>query len=84
MTYAIDDTECKECPVSLITPESFQLVQILTDAQHVQKSTGAVSFSSDAGRWPARLYDAAKVLAVEDIRISNSLHTALEQRRPAR
>jgi hypothetical protein len=84
VNYFIEDTECKECPVSLITPESFQLVQILTDAQHVQKLTGAVSFSPDAGAWPARLYDAAKVLAIEDIRISNSLHEALEARRSRR
>lgn len=84
LTYAIEGTECTECPVSLISPESFQLVQILTDAQHVHKSTGAVSFDPNAGEWPPRLYDAAKILAIEDIRISNSLHEALERRRPAR
>jgi hypothetical protein len=68
--------------VSLITPESFQLVQIFTDAQHVQKLTGAVSYSPDAGEWPARLYDAAKALAIEDIRINNSLQEALARTRP--
>jgi hypothetical protein len=81
LSYFISDTECVECPVSLISPESFQLVQILTDAQHVQKGTGAVSFDPNAGEWPPRLYDAAKILAIEDIRISNSLQEALERRR---
>ena len=81
VSYFIADTECVECPVSLISPESFQLVQILTDAQHVQKATGAVSFDPNAGEWPPRLYDAAKILAIEDIRIYNSLQEALDQRR---
>jgi hypothetical protein len=81
LAYFIRDTECHECPVSLISPESFQLVQLLTDAQHVHKATGAVSFDPNAGEWPPRLYDAAKILAIEDIRISNSLQEALEQRR---
>jgi hypothetical protein len=84
VTYVIDGTECVECPVSLISPESIQLVQLLTDARHVREQTGAVSFDPDAGRWPARLYDAAKILAIEDIRISNSLHEALESRRAHR
>jgi hypothetical protein len=84
LTYSIEDTECKECPVSFITPESFQFVQLITDAQHVHKATGAVSFDSNAGNWPSRLYDAAKVIAIEELRISNALHRAIEQRRGAR
>jgi hypothetical protein len=84
ITYAIEDTETQECPVSLITAESYQLVQILTDARHVREATGAISFSPNAGEWPPRLYDAAKIVAIEDIRISNSLHSAQEARRAHR
>jgi hypothetical protein len=68
--------------VSLITGESFQLVQILTDARHVHEATGAVVFDPNAGEWPPRLYDAAKILAIEDIRTQNSLSAALAARRP--
>jgi hypothetical protein len=80
ITYRVDGIECTECPVSLINPESFQLVQILSDARHVREQTGAVSFDPNAGEWPPRLYDAAKILAIEDIRINNSLQQALELR----
>jgi hypothetical protein len=72
--------DTKECPVSLILPESHQLVQIISDARHVREISGAVSFGPDAGEWAPRLYDAFEILAIEDIRIKSAFHQALDAR----
>jgi len=70
--FSVHGTETRECPVSLITPESFELVQILSSAEDIYRSTGAVALGPDASQWDARLYDAARLVANEEARIKNA------------
>lgn len=61
-TYIVDDVEINECPVSAITPESQQLIQLFAMAGHAHEASGATLFGPDLSKWPARMFDAQVVL----------------------
>jgi len=58
-----------ECPVSIITPESRRLVEIIVDAERVREHSGAVLFGQDSSQWDPRFFDAMQVIAEEQMRI---------------
>lgn len=74
----VEEIELSECPVSLITPESRQLVEIQVSAQTMSKS-GVSLYGPDASRWPARMYDAAVVVQQEHNRAENAIAEAAEK-----
>ncbi len=73
----IPSVECDECPVSFITPQSEELVAIVTRAQLVGKAAGASLFGPDLSKWPARMYDAATLVAAEDAKVESEVHKAI-------
>jgi hypothetical protein len=58
------DTDSRECPVALISPESLRLVSQFFEARRVQK-LGGVLHGSDGSRWPARWWDAVNLIQLE-------------------
>ena len=71
LTYDIEATETKECPVSLITPESRQAVEWFAQAERVKDMTGAFPGGMDPNKWDARWFDYARIWRTEFIRIEN-------------
>lgn len=63
--YSVDGTEVNECPVSLITPRSLELVQIFARARYVADEGGAALFGPDISRWPIWAVDATVVIEQE-------------------
>jgi len=53
VTFRLDGISVAECPVSLITPRSMWLVQLLGSQSRVKEATGAALFGPHSGRWPA-------------------------------
>ena len=47
--------------MSLITPRSMWLVQLLCSQSRVKEATGAALFGPHSGRWPAWWFDAVDV-----------------------
>ena len=61
LTFRLDDISSAECPVSLITPESMWLVQMLGSQGRVKEACGAALFGPNSGRWPAWWFDAVDI-----------------------
>ena len=51
----IDGTQVNECPVTFVTPESLQMIELI---QINRVTKPAALFGPDTGRWPAWLADA--------------------------
>lgn len=62
---AIPDTAVSECPVSYITQDSMQIVE-LVQRNRISKEAGAPLFGPVANRWPAWLHDAIAVVESAD------------------
>lgn len=77
MSISIPEIDSWECPVSAITPESFDLVQIVNDAQNMKEFMGATLYGADSADWDQRHYDAVRVIAQEDARAQNAVDKAL-------
>ncbi len=73
---SIPGTEINECPVSYITPQSFELVQIHQAGSMIKNLTGAIDFGGDSSAWDARHYDALYVIAIEDRRVEDEIEQA--------
>ncbi len=73
--YWIDSVKTKECPVSLITPRSFELVQLLAGADKVREKTGTSLDVSKVG-W---LWDAARVIREQEIEVEIARDKAVEK-----
>ena len=61
LQFRLDDISSAECPVSLITPRSMWLVQLLGSQSRVKEATGAALFGPHSGCWPAWWFDAVDV-----------------------
>lgn len=62
---AIPDTSISECPVSYITQDSMQLIEIVQRGR-IAKEHGAALFGPTANRWPAWYHDAIAVIESAD------------------
>ncbi len=60
LRFRVEDITANECPVSLITPETMWLVQLLSKQMRVQRAASAPLFGPDASAWPAWWYDAVE------------------------
>jgi hypothetical protein len=70
--YEIEDTEIDECPVSLISPESIQVVEAHGRARIANQSCGAQMYGPDLSRWPARDVDALVLIETERTKEHNA------------
>jgi hypothetical protein len=70
--FEIEGVRTKECPVSLITPESRRAVEEIAQAMRVQSETGAAPGGTDTRNWPARWFDLVRVWKSEHNRIDNA------------
>ncbi len=70
--FGVEGLSAAECPVSLIQPETRELIQILQRARRVQEAGGAALFGPDLRRWPARVVDALAAVEEERIRVHNA------------
>lgn len=60
---SIRSSATAECPVSLVTPESMFLVELIHGSQITNETMGATLFGADTRRWPAVYHDAVRVVA---------------------
>lgn len=75
--YNVKGTSTNECPVSLISPESFELVQIYARSKQIGGESGGVSpFGPNLGKWPARMADAFCVLETERVKAETARQSA--------
>ena len=61
-----------ECPVSLITPQSKQIVEVFVRAKFAHQASGAGLYGPDLSCWPARAVDALVVIQQETNREHNA------------
>lgn len=61
-----------ECPVSLISPKSAELVQVFTRANHAREGGGAALFGPDLSKWPTWAVDALVVIEQERVKEHNA------------
>jgi hypothetical protein len=78
--YTIDDTEIAECPVSYMSPENAEIVASLELARQVREATDE-SPLPPVKQWPVTLIDAARIIAVENIKDHNARIEAEEDER---
>lgn len=77
--------ETNECPVSLISPHSRELVSLFTGAEQVHKVSGASLFGPNLGKWPTWAYDAQLTIARADaFERSARLDAEISERTPPR
>jgi hypothetical protein len=62
--------------VSLITPESKRLVQILARSERAHEASGASLYGPNLSRWPVRMLDAQVAIQQETNRESNARQEA--------
>lgn len=74
--YWVDGCESNECPVSLITPKSFELVQIFVAATKVREETGTIMDLSQSPGW---MYDAARLIQDQKIKAEVARQKAVEK-----
>ena len=67
LRYAVDDVELEACPVSVITPQSRELVNLVTRAHHAYSQSGAAFGGADSRKWPGRWFDAVTVIEQQKI-----------------
>jgi hypothetical protein len=65
-SYVVSGVETAECPVSLITAESLQLLEMVTSSNLTKESSGAALFGPNTSRWPAWWHDAVVVVALQE------------------
>lgn len=70
--YEIEGTRTKECPVSLITPESRQLVENLAQAEWIKQASGFFPGGADPDKWDARYFDFVRIWKMELARCDNA------------
>ena len=70
--FTIAGIATAECPVSLITPRSQELLQMYIRAKRVKEASGAALFGPDQSEWPAWAVDAVDVCELESIRHENA------------
>jgi hypothetical protein len=70
------DVESLECPVARVTVESQRLIGEYSRAKRVRESLGGVVYGADAGRWPARWFDAVECIELESQRAEAAMHGA--------
>lgn len=68
-----------ECPVSFITPESRELVQVFLRARQMRELAGASLYGPDLREWPARVVDAFTLLESERLKTENAQSRAEQQ-----
>lgn len=61
----IPEVTLNECPVSYISAESLQIVEIV-GRNRIAKEAGAPLFGMNANRWPAWFHDALMIAAAAD------------------
>lgn len=70
-SVAIPETAISECPESLVTIDSIELVNLHAKALVMREAFGAVMFGPDLRKWPSRLVDAFAVLETERARVKD-------------
>ena len=60
--YWTEDVDISECPVSYVTPESFELCSLVGEGSRAHESAGASLFGPDLSGWDARVVDALLVI----------------------
>jgi hypothetical protein len=58
--------------VSLISPQSAELIQVFSRARHAREGGGATLFGPDLSKWPAWAVDALVVIEQERIKEHNA------------
>ena len=67
--YSVAGTGINECPVSYITPESYELVQIYARSKQIGGEQGIASLCGpNLDNWPCRIADAFCVLETEKVK----------------
>jgi hypothetical protein len=74
-SFSIEGTEIRECPVSYITPDSDQLVQVLGHAS----TTGVALFGPALVHWPPKAADALAVIECEESQYKAALQNAIRE-----
>lgn len=64
-------TETNECPVSMISDKSAEIVQWFERLRMMRSSVGASPHAGDLLKWPAREVDAFVVLEQQRIKVEN-------------
>lgn len=65
--YQIDGIESSECPVSIITAESREILDLEARGRRYRSSLGASLFGSDSAKWPAWWADAVNLIEINRI-----------------
>lgn len=71
--YTVSGTSISECPVSYITPESYELVQMYARSKQIGGEQGTSSlFGPNLDDWPCRIADAFCALETEKVKTESA------------
>ncbi len=78
--FMIFGTATNECPVSLISAQSLELVQLFARTR-MMKEFGASPYGGNLSRWPSKLVDAFTLLQEEHTKVENLRSSPLKTHR---
>ena len=79
----VPDIQSAECPVSLVTPEAIEWVELFHRIRRARESTGASLYGPELAQWPARTVDAFNFMEAERVKIEQALMDAETSERDA-
>lgn len=79
----IDGVECSECPVSLITQESIEVLDMYARARRGHEAFGLTMFGPDILQWPAWAVDLVQLCESERARVEAAEHEMESPRGPS-
>jgi hypothetical protein len=81
--FTIFEASTGECPISLITDESQELLELYHKSK-VMREFGVAPFGGDMNKWPARLVDAFMVIRQEEMKVENLMRDVTQSERRQR
>ncbi len=70
--FGVDGVECEECPASLITQESIELLDMYARARRGHDAFGTTIFGPDLLQWPAWAVDLVQLCETERQRVDQA------------
>lgn len=74
--FTVVGISSKECPVSAITGQSQELLEIFARSKRMKEAAGMSLYGPNMADWPARMVDVFDVFEAENINYENAKYDA--------
>lgn len=80
LVFSVDGVQSVDCPVSEITGESYELVNVFLRSRRLKEASGTSLFGANLAEWPAWAVDAIDTLELEEMRYQNARMEAQDRK----